>query len=98
MIYTIESPRFTRQCEELGVAIQRLDEARETVSWAVEHDPEAYELVEGTNLRVARIGAMGDIPALRINYSNQVDDDGEDFVLWENIEVISDDPDEPVND
>jgi len=94
---TREDPEFTRQCEELGVSIKRLDDARAGVNWAVEHDIEFYPVIPGSRLglRVATTAPYGDLPALSLYYTI-VEESGERYADWRQIEVATSDPDDPV--
>lgn len=95
---TREDPAFTRQCEELGIGIRRLDDARAGVNWAVEHDPEFYPEIPGTTsgLRMASVGPMGEVPQLNLYYTITIEE-GERYVDWRRIEVSTLDPDDPID-
>lgn len=88
-----ESQLFGEQCREIGLSIRRLDEVRLGVDWAVHTDAEHLPLVMGTNLRVLRTVPFPDAPELRIFF--RIKDDS--VVLYEWIELVEEDPDEPVD-
>ena len=88
-----EDVRFTEQCQALGVEIRRLDEITQGARDAAMEDAEEFPTAPGTPFRGIAVGATALTPALRI-YFTISDDDG--FVDFHWLEVLRDDPDEPM--
>lgn len=88
-----EGPRFRQQCMELGLTIRRLDEVLIAATWAVARHAEQLPLIPNTTLRVVLTAPFPDVPALQIYF--RIAD--EDYVDFEWIETVQEDPSEPTD-
>jgi len=91
-----ESATYLEQCLALGVGIRRLDEITGGARWAATEDAELFPEAPGTPFRGIALAATEQTPAMRVYFTIEDVDDVDGYVdfLW--LEVVKDDPDEPI--
>jgi hypothetical protein len=82
----VRQDAFEECCSQLGKSIRRIDEYLEAVEWAYMRNPEAFPQIPGTNVRVVRIDATAEFPAVRVF----VGEEGGNLT-WEYLEVVAED-------
>lgn len=65
----VEDHSFDRARALLGIDIRRLDEILEGLTFTLARNPELFERVPGTYLRVALTTRFPDVPALRVFFT-----------------------------
>lgn len=91
-----ESPIFLEQCQALGVDFRRLDEITAGARWAATENAEFFPQAAGTPYRGIALGATEETPAIRVYFTIEDVDDNDGYVDFVWLEVVRDDPDEPI--
>ncbi len=75
MLSVRRRPGFDDQGADLAGSVQRLDEVLAGLEWIIANDPEYYDSIPYTSLRVARTREFPDVPLMRVYYSVELQED-----------------------